>query len=964
MSLRSNTDILRLFEKASRANTDNNVKSEDNSSRKRDTVVSIRSEETPAAEASATQVETKLIFSVVYGKVTSKKRKTWSGDGLLEVTGKTAVLRDLEGNVMGRTVINPHDATEGFTLIIGNRRIEIIERVSQDPSVMEKLSNEPTVREAPQKRCKVSTFVRNAFVSPERQSSTEKAESVVDATQARTKMQVFWKQVLQQVNLIFSRAKYKYRLFCSIFNVMYGKVSSRKHKTWDNDGLLEVIGKSAILMDSSGSIIGRATVNPLNVVEGSTLIVQNKQVEVTDRVSQQVVEPEKRSNEVVKVRSRKGTSTSAFVPLLSTAREPVNCEPLVMPYTSPAAILVSDEDPQKEQEVSVDFCLTAKLRKHQRHGVVFLYECLMGLRAPDYLGAILADDMGLGKTLQCITLIWTLLKKGPRGKPILKRILIITPSSLCQNWDKEFVKWLGSHRMSAYVVDGKSNKPKDFTKHPMNTVMIVSYEMLMRCHAEISEIAFDLIVCDEGHRLKNSNVKAAKLLNELDCKRRILLTGTPIQNDLKEFYALVDFVNPGILGTPAEYKGYYEDPIVASQCPRANAETLCLGNERATELHELTKRFILRRTQETINQYLPHKHEMVLFCSLSSRQRDLYVHVTDAWFNKICMQDKSNMHLSVVTALKKVCNHPNLFVNDKESTQYLLPQATTNRQKEQDDNFTEYCGKVTVVQTLMRNLKRTEEKLVLVSYYTQTLDLLETVCGIEGLEFSRLDGTTLSSTRSKIIEQFNTRTDESKVFLLSAKAGGVGLNLSGASRLVLFDSDWNPASDAQAMARIWRDGQKRDVYIYRLLTTGTIEEKIYQRQISKAGLSESVVDLNHLGSLKLSIEELKDLFTLATDTVSLTHDLMNCPCSGRNNEHVSSVERNEEHRETRDCQLTLRDKTSQPNLTINQLLEWQHYKQPFPVDLMQNIMLTEVANDMTYIFKSSTVPLSQHAPAN
>lgn len=262
-----------------------------------------------------------------------------------------------------------------------------------------------------------------------------------------------------------------------------------------------------------------------------------------------------------------------------------------------------------------------------------------------------------------------------------------------------------------------------------------------------------------------------QLLHETDCKKRIILTGTPIQNDLKEFYALIDFVNPGILGTPTEYKNYYEGPIVASQCPYADDDVLNLGNERATELYERTKSFILRRTQKTINKYLPHKYEMVLFCSLSKKQKDLYSLVTDAWFNKICLEDKSNMHLSIIIALKKICNHPNLFINEKKNALYdTLSKTSCISQIKRDENFTEYCGKVTILQTLMRNLRKTDEKLVLVSYYTQTLDLFETICNMERLKFLRLDGTISTSIRSKITEQFNTRTDNSSKFCKSSLA--------------------------------------------------------------------------------------------------------------------------------------------------------------------------------------------------
>ncbi|KAL6260447.1 hypothetical protein P5V15_007972 [Pogonomyrmex californicus] len=869
------------------------------------------------------ETKIKTIFNVIYGKVSSKKHKTWDDDGFLEIIGKSAILKDLDDNIIGKITINPNNVMKGSKLIIGNKQIEIIDQM-QDLFILDKNSEE-AIEEPLQKNFK--TFTRLA--KEDNNAELYKEEKSTNSPETKIK---------------------------TIFNVMYGKISSKKHKTWDGDGLLEVTGKSGILKDLDGNIMGRTIINSSNVAEGFKLIIGNKQIEIINQLSQEQYVPENNIEKMVEELSRKKVKVSiaqAFTSLQSSVKA-LNTEPLVMPYLNSAELIS-----QEEHEVSVDSCLVTKLREHQRYGIVFLYECLMGLKVPDHFGAILADEMGLGKTLQCITLIWTMLKKGPYGRPIVKRVLIITPSSLCNNWEKEFVKWLGSHRIFLYIVNGK-NRPKDFIKYPRNSVMIISYEMFIKCHIEIDEIAFDLIVCDEGHRLKNSNVKAAKLLREINCKKRIILTGTPIQNDLKEFYVLIDLVNPGILGTSAEYKNYYENPIVASQCPYANDDVVSLGTQRSTELYERTKSFILRRTQRTINKYLPHKYEIVLFCSLSDKQKDLYSLVTDVWFNKICIEDKSNIHLTIITALKKICNHPNLFLNNKENTLYnALLKTSCISQMKYDENFTKYCGKVTILQILMRNLKKTDEKLVLVSYYTQTLDLLETICNIERLKFLRLDGATSSSARSKITEKFNTRTDNSRVLLLSAKAGGVGLNLPGASRLVLFDSDWNPASDIQAMSRIWRDGQKRDVYIYRLLTTGTIEEKIYQRQISKANLSEAVMDLNHLGSLKLSAEELKNLFTLANDTISLTHDLMNCSCFDSNEsleklKEVKSNEKKLKSNETRDCQFMLYNK-SHKNLTINQLQDWQHYKQPIPSDILQDIMLTEAKDNITFIFKNSTM---------
>lgn len=254
--------------------------------------------------------------------------------------------------------------------------------------------------------------------------------------------------------------------------------------------------------------------------------------------------------------------------------------------------------------------LVKEMREHQLVGVKFLYECIMGHR-DKIEGAILADEMGLGKTLQCITLLYTLFKQGPNnGKPVVSRALIVVPSSLVNNWRKEFRKWLGDERLPVFAVDGKTDTAAAFYKIKDNwngKVLIISYEQFSKNRDLMSKVSFDIMICDEGHRLKNQKTKAYGDLNGVDTLKRIILTGTPIQNDLTELYALVEFVNPKLLGNFSRFQRLFIDPINASREPDAPEDVKEHGRMQMSHLTETLDYFVLRRTSDTISKFLPDK---------------------------------------------------------------------------------------------------------------------------------------------------------------------------------------------------------------------------------------------------------------------------------------------------------------------------------------------------------------------
>ncbi|KAJ3281012.1 helicase, partial [Rhizoclosmatium sp. JEL0117] len=533
-------------------------------------------------------------------------------------------------------------------------------------------------------------------------------------------------------------------------------------------------------------------------------------------------------------------------------------------------------------DVVVDPYLAFHLRPHQVEGVSFLYECVMGMKDFNGHGAILADEMGLGKTLQAITLIWTLLKQSAIANTTapVKRALIVCPATLCQNWKREFGKWLGDERIRIFVLEEKADI-KDFTVGKVFSVLICGYERLRVCKDAILGAGFDIVIADEGHRLKNKQIQASQIISALKTPRRVILSGTPIQNDLGEFHAMCDLVNPGVLGNRNTFSSVYETPILAARDPKATHEEITLGQERSQELQRITQDFILRRTSAIFTDAgsaskLPPKTEITLFIRMSLVQQTAYEHIVAHPLVKRVIGDTAGSGKNVLgylTVLKKLVNSAALMNEDSVSANEL--GVTKHLASKYDmDALTgfELSSKLQTLSAILTEIRNTtNEKVVVISNWTQTLDLVQDLLKEKEMTYLRLDGQTDSSKRQNLVDQFNNSTaTASFCFLLSAKAGGMGLNLIGASRLFLLDIDWNPAVCLQAMARIWREGQKRSVKIYRFLTTGSVEERIFQRQLTKMGLSESLLDQTDQSSSKFSKEELKDLFSYDGDVDCLS----------------------------------------------------------------------------------------------
>lgn len=486
------------------------------------------------------------------------------------------------------------------------------------------------------------------------------------------------------------------------------------------------------------------------------------------------------------------------------------------------------KDTSKEKEnttLTLPKSLKGDLREYQKNG----FQWLQMLEKYE-LGGILADDMGLGKTIQVITLI---LKYKEEQKEKLPSI-VIAPSSLTLNWKNEIQKFAPT--LETIVINGsleqRKKKIKDIKKYDL---IITSYDLLKRDLElyEKEDITFKYAIADEAQYIKNSNTQNAKALKSIKAETRYALTGTPIENSLAELWSIFDYIMPGYLFKYKKFKQLYEVPIVKDN-----------DMYSMKKLKMLIEPFILRRTKKEVLTELPEKTITILNNEMEDEQQKIYLSYL-AKAKQEAMQEieingveKSHIKiLALLTRLRQICCHPSLFLEDYN----------------QDSSKLKQCIEI------IKDGIEAGHKILLFSGYTSMFDIIEKEILKEDINYYKLTGKTNVNERVELVEDFN-QNENVKVFLISLKAGGTGLNLTGADMVIHYDPWWNISAENQATDRAYRIGQKNNVQVYKLITKNSIEEKIYELQEKKSKLIDNVLNTETTFINKLSKDEIIRLF--------------------------------------------------------------------------------------------------------
>ncbi|XP_051806542.1 DNA excision repair protein ERCC-6-like [Acanthochromis polyacanthus] len=581
--------------------------------------------------------------------------------------------------------------------------------------------------------------------------------------------------------------------------------------------------------------------------------------------------------------------------------------------------LIAQNDSEEEDEEFVNVNnsglmlfkqLHDKLYDYQRDGVAFLYSLYRDGRK----GGILADDMGLGKTIQVISFL-----SGMYDNDVAKHTVLVMPTSLITNWTKEFAKWTPGMRVKEFHGTSKGERTRNLEKvQRRGGILITTYTMLMNNWQQVSsyhgrEFTWDYMILDEAHKIKNSGTKTAKSVYAIPSKNRVLLTGTPVQNNLREMWALFDFACQGtLLGTAKTFKTEYENPITRAREKDATPGEKALGMRMSETLMTTIKPYFLRRTKSEVQKNkkggtdslkeqhsdnndvprvpkdsgavmpeLTRKNDLIVWTYLSSVQEDIYRQfISLDHIKELLLTTRSP--LAELNIMKKLCDHPRLLSAAAISKLGLEENGGEGQQGDEadtdahsidnvpDDTLISESGKLVFLFALLERLREEGHRTLVFAHYRKVLDIIERILGNRGFKVLRLDGTIMQiAERERRISLFQTDNRYS-VFLLTTQVGGVGITLTAANRVVIYDPSWNPATDAQAVDRAYRIGQTENVVIYRLITCGTVEEKIYRRQVFKDSLIRQNTGDKKNPFRYFSKQELKELFTLEDTRSSST----------------------------------------------------------------------------------------------
>ncbi|KAF7988055.1 hypothetical protein HCN44_007549 [Aphidius gifuensis] len=456
------------------------------------------------------------------------------------------------------------------------------------------------------------------------------------------------------------------------------------------------------------------------------------------------------------------------------------------------------------------------------------------------LNGILADEMGLGKTIQTIALVTYLMEK----KKVEGPYLVIVPLSTLSNWVLEFEKWAPSVVVISYKGSPAARRTIQTKMRASKfNVLLTTYEYITRDKSVLAKIQWKYMIIDEGHRMKNHHCKLTQVLNtHYIAAHRLLLTGTPLQNKLPELWALLNFLLPSIFKSVSTFEQWFNAPFATTgEKVELNEEETILIIRR---LHKVLRPFLLRRLKKEVETQLPDKVEYIIKCEMSGLQKVLYKHMqskgvllTDGSEKGKQGKGGTKALMNTLVQLRKLCNHPFMFqpIEDKY-TEHAGGSSIVS-----GPELYRASGKFELLDRILPKLKATNHRVLLFCQMTQLMTIMGDYLDWKGFKYLRLDGTTKAEDRGDLLKKFNEPGSEYFLFLLSTRAGGLGLNLQAADTVIIFDSDWNPHQDLQAQDRAHRIGQKNEVRVLRLMTVNSVEERILAAARYKLNMDEKVI---------------------------------------------------------------------------------------------------------------------------